>query len=156
MYEGDRRAYPGLSGPCDVIACTTPMCNAGAANVNEMDSVYQNLSSDLQPQFQSSHDAIMSEFNSHWTTVDQLIPFNPVCCTICGEGEQAQALTAQMQKAAGAVGLAPGPTGSTPLPSAKDLLGFDPTALLWGAGALLAVIYVLPLISASRPRTSEA
>jgi hypothetical protein len=89
--------------------CTTSMCSAGRASIEEMDAVYNSLESTLQPRFQSAHDSILSTYQQYWVSVDEWIPFNPECCAIQQLGYQADSLTSQMQQASGQVSSGPGP-----------------------------------------------
>jgi hypothetical protein len=128
-----------LSGPCPFI-CTDANCDHGKASVEQMDSVYQSLSPDLQSKFKSSHDAIMASLNANWDWYTNWIPFNATCCTICAIGVQADTLTQQMQTAAGQQPLDTGPsTGyGNPLPLPNLGLG-GYGLLLLGVGALVIV-----------------
>lgn len=125
------------------LICLESDCTNGEALVNEMDSTFQALPANLQLQFQSAHDSIMTSFNSYWVSIDKWIPFNPICCSILTLGQQANQLTIQMQQALGqtSVGV---PTGST----------FDLSSLLGGSGTLLAfgVVAFLLLSEVNRAR----
>lgn len=114
--------------------CTTPQCDAGGASVNEMDSVYQGLPINIQAQFQSAHDSIMSAFHSYWIGIDRWIPFNPACCAIESLGKQADTLVCNMQLTVGQVQSCEGPSTQ----SAANW-----TSLLIAGGVLFAGFFFL-------------
>jgi hypothetical protein len=114
------------------VVCSTPQCTTGEAQVQEMDATFQGAPSNVQAQFQSAHDSIMTSFNQIYGMLTNYIPFNPDCCTIGDLGNQAQALQNQMLSAMGQSG--------TPLtPSAGLPLGT--LLILVGAGYLLLVTW---------------
>lgn len=119
--------------------CTTPMCTAGRASVEQMDSVYQANASNLQS-FQSAHDAILSTFQSYWITIDEWIPFNPECCAIQQLGAQADQLTMQMQQALGQNPVSAGPGSQSQSPDwLSGLFGASGKwVLIFGVLALFA------------------
>lgn len=114
------------------IVCTTPQCTDGEAQVTQMDSVFQNAPANIQAQFQSAHDAIMSSYNSVYGAFTNYIPFNPDCCTIGDLGTQAVALQNQMLVSMGQQGTQLQPSAGLPLTT---------ILLLAGAGYLLLTIW---------------
>lgn len=96
------------------IVCTTPMCEAGSASVEQMRQTFNSLSADVSQHFDASRfrstvDSIEASFNAEYSWYDPLIPFNPVCCTIEKIGQQADLITNQMLESVGASGI-PGPS----------------------------------------------
>ncbi len=87
-----------LKGLASSGICTTPMCDAGAASVAQMQTVFNQLDSAGQVQFLSSATAINDSFNSIYSWYSDMIPFNPDCCAVQDLGAQADALTHQMQQ----------------------------------------------------------
>ena len=114
----------------------------GATTIEEMDSVYRSLPSNLQPQFQSSHDALMTSFSQTVSWATPYIPFDPYCEAGIQLAAQASTLTSQMQSALNQAGLAPG--SST----------FSLSSLLGGSGTLLAfgIVAFLLLSEVNRAR----
>jgi hypothetical protein len=111
-------------------------CDTGMTSVNQMDSVFIALPPTLQGRFQSAHDTIFNAFNAMWYTGIDYIPFNPQCDTILSYGQQADALTQQMQSAMGQSSV-PGPSG-TPQSLFQSLVGTGGTSLLIIGGLVLA------------------
>ncbi len=91
-----------MLGNCPFIA-TSSTCQTGEAAIAQMDSVFQSLPVDIQNNFQSAHDMIMASYNANHSFYTDWIPLNPDCVIICQIGEQADALTSQMQIAIGQV-----------------------------------------------------
>lgn len=114
------------------VVCTTPQCTTGEAQIQQMDSVFQSLSSDLQAQYQSAHDAIMSSYNSIYGITTNYIPFNPDCCTLADLGNQAVSLQNQMLSASGQQGTQLQPSAGLPLGT---------LVILVGAGYLLLTVW---------------
>ncbi len=105
--------------------CTTPMCDAGKASVDEMNAVFMQLGESAQSNFGSSVNAINSAFGNIYSWYSDWIPFNPDCCTMQALGAQADNLTNQMQQALGVVptGAGPGSTGAGMSLTSMILLG---------------------------------
>lgn len=110
-------AASGLAGLAGLGICTSGDCDTGAANVNQMDSVYQSADPNTQAQFQSAHDGIMATFNQIYSWYSDLIPFNPNCCAVDQLGTQAAQLTIQMQTAMGQAPVTAPPVSSSGLGS---------------------------------------
>ena len=121
---------------------TAADCDAGQASVLEMDSVFQSLSSDLQAQYRGAHDAIMNAYNGEWYWGINWIPFNPQCGTMQELGNQADALTAQMQSAAGQVPVGVGGPATQASQSSilSGLIGGQGTTLLIVGGLVVAYL----------------
>lgn len=106
--------------------CTTPMCSDARASVQQMRSTFNQLTAVAQfsrTRFESTVLSIENSFNANYSWYDDLIPFNPVCCTLSQIGSQADALTADMLRSVGAAAPpAPAPA-SDPLSSLTTLAG---------------------------------
>lgn len=101
--SGKRSGLGSLDGLGDIF-CTTPMCSAGQASVQQMLDTFQALGSPSQYSGQVA--AIKSSFDAVWPgSLYWLEGFNPACCTVRDIGVQADQLTAQMQP--GIPGLGP-------------------------------------------------
>jgi hypothetical protein len=115
------------------VICTTVMCSEGKARVSEMRRVFNILSGNPsfnQAKYEPSVLAIEQAFDDQYSLFSEWIPFNPACCAIKDIGAQADALTLQMQSAAG--------VGTTPLPVSE---GFNlDTVVTLGGLALAAVL----------------
>lgn len=110
---------------------TTGTCRTGQSSILQMDSVFQSLSSNLQAEFQSAHDTIMSSYNSTWFPGIDWIPWDPSCGIIGALGVQADGLTAQMQSAEGQIPVGVGGPASTSQQSLlPSLFGGQGTAVL--------------------------
>lgn len=113
--------------------CTTPLCKSGRAAVAKawytwhyLQDNYQNFNA---ASYQPALQAIQASLDSVDSWYADLIPFNPVCCTIDDLGAQAEILTNQMLASVGAVNIPPPPPQT-------DWLT---VALVGGAILLLAV-----------------
>jgi hypothetical protein len=112
----------------------TEDCTLGANAVSQMDLVFQSAPPDIQTAFQSAHDTIMVSFNQNNAWYNTWIPFNPVCETICGIGQQAESLMNQIQVA---MGQSPTPITSgsgTNIVNIVILVGVGYLALVYMAG----------------------
>jgi hypothetical protein len=77
---------------------TSVDCQNGLAAVQQMDSVFQSAPTDIQAQFQSAHDTIMSSYNQYsWYSC--LVEINNGA--VCDLGQQAATLMGQIQSAMG-------------------------------------------------------
>lgn len=92
-------AYPGSLG--SVVCDLTTVCTDAQTAVQQMDSFFQANVANLG-NFQSSHDAIMSSWNSAYGSgIEASIPFVNNCCSLQTIGQQAWDLMTQMQTALG-------------------------------------------------------
>jgi hypothetical protein len=120
---------------------TAATCDQGQTSILQMDSVFQSLSSDLQAQFQSAHDVIMSSYNATWYTGIDWIGFNPACGAMYSLGVQADALITQMQVAEGQTPInAPGPATGSSISLLPSLFGSSNTTLLLLGGLVIGYL----------------
>jgi hypothetical protein len=118
--------------------CSTPMCSAGAASVDQMQSVFDALGSPSE--FSSAVAGVKSAFDANYSAWDDWIPFNPVCCTIRDLGVSADTLTNQMQTKYGQT-----PTGTGPATNAPGAELPTLGQLSFGLVAVAALALVLVL-----------
>ena len=85
----------------DVVCATTPVCQDAINSIQQLDAVYNNASSDVQSQFQSTYNAIKANWTSSYSWWDTYIPFNSNCCTLQSIANQADSLSCQIQRAMG-------------------------------------------------------
>ena len=115
--------------------CTTPMCDDGKASVERMRATFDNLSN-TNPAFQRARFeptvvSIETSFQAEWSWYDDLIPFNPVCCTIADIGSAADTLTNQMLASIGAAPVEPISKPTSPFDSITILAGVAIAAYLF-------------------------
>lgn len=120
--------------------CTTPMCEAGALSVAQMQETFNDLTFDPQfdrARYEPTVESIAGAYAAQASWYDVYIPFNPICCSIQSLGQQADSLTREMLLSVGAEPTGPGP--STPSS------GFDMSSLMLLAGMTLLVVYAGPI-----------
>jgi len=129
-------ALHSLTAMGDLISSDSD-CTTGQASITGMDAVFQSAPATIQAQFQSAHDDIMNRYNQSWYIGINWIPFNSACSTIQTIGQQADALTRQIQTA---MGVTPTPT---PNPGGVDFQ----TVLIVAAVAYVALAALPSLMS---------
>lgn len=108
----------GISA-CPVIP-TSVTCDQGMQAIREMDSVYSTAPANIQAQFQSAHDSIMSQYNSYGFYTCWVEVYNGEVCAL---GVEATKLMNQIQSAMGQSPSPDSPTGSFDLSSLVGLPG---------------------------------
>lgn len=119
--------------------CTTAMCARGRTSVNEMQNMYDTLSSDYtdfdRNRFAPTVSGIKKSFDDAYSVFSEYVPFNPTCCTIAELGKQADTVTSQMLQS---VSAAPAGQGPSSAPPPIDIGGIGNT-VLWVIGGILVL-----------------
>jgi len=114
---------------------TSVDCQNGVAAIQEMDSVFQGAPSDVQAQFQSAHDSIMTQYGQYSWYSCYVEVNNGALCNL---GQQATSLMGQIQSA----------MGQTPSPGIPSG-GLDLSSLVGTPALLIGGLVLLVFLAGS-------